>query len=137
MKNTTKKCCHCNINKSTNEFGKNKRTKDGLQSFCKECRTDRERRYWKSDSTVRSHKNARLKRMYGISIEQYEDMLEKQKGVCYLCGEIPKSKGLAVDHCHKTGKVRGLLCINCNTMLGKFERNPSLLGNMQRYLGDY
>ena len=82
------------------------------------------------------HKNSRLLRMYGISLDNFNDMFELQKGVCKICGMEGKAKGLQVDHCHVTGKVRGLLCVSCNTMLGKIERNPSLLLNMKEYLNN-
>jgi len=80
------------------------------------------------------HKNSRLLRMYGISLEEFNDMYEVQKGVCKICGSEGKAKGLAVDHCHSTGRVRGLLCVSCNTLLGKVESNPSLLSNILEYL---
>ena len=54
---------------------------------------------------------------YGISIEQYEKALDQQKGVCKICGRPPKRLRLAVDHDHKTGRVRGLLCMRCNRRL--------------------
>jgi hypothetical protein len=72
-----------------------------------------------------------LKRNYGITIEEYEKMLFSQDGKCSLCGEEPKTKdhrygkarSLAVDHCHKSGKVRRLLCTKCNLGLGWYETN--------------
>lgn len=69
----------------------------------------------------------RLKLVYGLTLEQYQTMLEKQHGVCALCGQ-PETRQqygvldpLAVDHDHKTGKIRGLLCRKCNLALGVFE----------------
>lgn len=72
-----------------------------------------------------------LRRQYGITYEQYEDMVEEQKGKCLICKEI---KALHVDHCHKTGKVRGLLCISCNGGLGMFKDNTKSLQSAIEYL---
>lgn len=70
---------------------------------------------------------------YGIGLHQYQTLLEEQRGVCYLCGGID-FRNLAVDHCHNTGKVRRLLCSNCNTGLGKFKDNPDLLRKAAEYV---
>lgn len=62
-----------------------------------------------------------LKRNFGLSIADFDRMLEKQGGVCAICGRKPpfgRIKNLAVDHDHKTGKIRGLLCNKCNSFLG-------------------
>jgi hypothetical protein len=66
-------------------------------------------------------------KMYGITIDDYDRMLEAQGGGCGICGSDSYSsnkwqKFFAVDHCHSTGRVRGLLCLTCNVSLGKFER---------------
>jgi hypothetical protein len=61
-----------------------------------------------------------LKSHYGITLEQYDALLEEQGGVCAICGERPE-KHLCVDHCHETGTVRGLLCKRCNFGLGYYK----------------
>lgn len=67
-------------------------------------------------------KNTRLKREYGIDLTTYESMLSSQNNVCKICSGVNKSgMALAVDHDHKTGQVRGLLCTRCNNQLGWFE----------------
>lgn len=73
----------------------------------------------------RQHRDYQLKRDYGISIEQYEDLLREQGGVCAL-KHHDNIKRLVVDHCHETGKVRGILCYDCNRLM-------SLLDNEDRY----
>jgi hypothetical protein len=75
---------------------------------------------------LRKHK---LMQHYGITEEQYQELLKKQNGVCALCCKLPDSnRRLAVDHNHKTGKIRGLLCSRCNNLLGQIERlNYSVL----------
>lgn len=68
---------------------------------------------------------------YGITLDQYAAMLEAQNGLCALCEQRePKH----IDHCHETGRVRGLLCPSCNTALGKFDDNPALLRKAMSYL---
>lgn len=67
-------------------------------------------------------REAHLKRTYGINLLDYYTMLQKQNGGCAMCGRKNSSeRRLAIDHCHVTGKVRGLLCIGCNTALGQYE----------------
>lgn len=86
-------------------------------------------------------RNAELKKKYGITLEQYDQMLELQKGVCAICSkpEIQKSRngevqGLSVDHCHRTGKVRQLLCAGCNTGIGSLRNDPEILQAAINYL---
>lgn len=70
-------------------------------------------------------RNKRLMSLYGITLEQYEQMLTAQNGVCAICGRIPTGRSLHVDHNHKTGEVRGLLCHSCNFAIGKRGFNDS------------
>lgn len=89
------------------------------------------------------HKNWALKRSYGITADQYKEMLSSQNGVCVICkcremSIAPTSKKyrhLHVDHCHTTGKIRGLLCSQCNTGLGSFKDSIENLKSAIRYLG--
>lgn len=79
-----------------------------------------------------------IKKLYGLTLEQYNDMLVNQVGVCAICKEKPADRRLSVDHNHKTGKVRGLLCRNCNTALGGFKDSVLILKSAIEYLGrDY
>jgi len=76
-----------------------------------------------------------LQRNYGITLDDYYVMLEKQNNVCAICFKSCKTgKFLAVDHCHETNKIRELLCAACNTALGKFEDSPELLERAAAYL---
>jgi hypothetical protein len=68
----------------------------------------------------------RFKVVYGISLEDYDVMLEQQNGACAICGRKPNER-LAVDHCHATGTVRGLLCAKCNSGLAFYQDNPERL----------
>jgi hypothetical protein len=75
----------------------------------------------------------RLARFYGISREQYEGLLAKQGGVCGICRKPPQEP-LCVDHSHATGRVRGLLCRKCNTGLGSYDDDVSLMAAGIAYL---
>lgn len=77
---------------------------------------------------------SRLK-VYSISLEDYNKMLEKQNGVCAICGKKPKER-LAVDHNHITGKVRGLLCIKCNLGISKFDDNIPTMEKAIKYISN-
>jgi len=79
--------------------------------------------------------DSRLKHSYGITLAQYEEFLSKQKGVCAICkNKCSTNRRLAVDHDHRTGKVRGLLCARCNKGLGEFQDNPQLIKKAINYL---
>jgi len=80
-----------------------------------------------------------LKKRYGISSDDYDILLKEQSFKCKICNSPPnknntKDEVLAVDHCHKTSKVRGLLCDLCNRALGNFKDNISILENAIKYL---
>lgn len=78
---------------------------------------------------------SRLSIKYNISVVDYNDLLNSQGHACKLCGgKNAKSRSLAVDHCHKTGKVRGLLCTWCNVGIGMFKDNPDLMRSAIEYL---
>lgn len=82
-----------------------------------------------------SRKDYDLRRVYGISLEDYGAMLEAQGGVCRICRkECASGMRLAVDHCHQTGRVRGLLCGKCNTGIGQFSHDLALLKSAIAYL---
>lgn len=97
-------------------------------------------REWRSKNSARA-KSYDLKRSYGIGIEQYDAMLSIQNEACAICRKPEhvfdkngKLRKLAVDHCHTTGLVRGLLCTNCNKALGHFKDDVNLLNSAIKYL---
>ena len=97
-------------------------------------------REWRKNNPDRV-KHHEMKKRFGISGEDYDHMFDQQQGVCAICKrpETAKDKDggprmLAVDHCHETGKVRGLLCTGCNTALGGFKDNVQLLDAAKNYL---
>jgi len=77
----------------------------------------------------------KLRQNYGITIDQYSEMVNKQDGRCKICHEKPDL--LAVDHCHKRNKVRALLCLKCNSGLGMFKENVDVLKRAIQYLLEY
>jgi len=84
----------------------------------------------------RTTKNAQLRKKFGISLGEYEQMLVERNYVCDICGNPEKceNKTLAIDHEHSTGRIRGLLCQNCNVSLGHFKDSPVLLRAAATYL---
>jgi len=95
---------------------------------------------WKDKNKNRIRGN-RLMRTYGLTNEDYISMYESQLGLCAICNESQQGitkdgeeRFLCVDHCHKTGKVRGLLCARCNAGLGQFQDNPEFLISASKYL---
>ncbi len=78
-----------------------------------------------------------LQRIYGIDLIEYTRMLQAQKGVCQICKSMPSTHKLAVDHCHVSGKNRGLLCLHCNCGLGNARHSIPILRSMITYLEKY
>ena len=110
-----KRCADCRQYKTLDEFPRNKNSKDGRHSYCKPCHNARGK-----ETYTRLYGGTRhyhLLRRYGISAADVDDLVKRQGGVCPLCGrENPEH----VDHDHDTGRVRGVLCFNCNGGLGQF-----------------
>lgn len=102
---------------------------------------DRRRGQWDRKRIEDYDRTWNLKRKYGISVQEYETFLVRQNGVCAICGnkeshvhKSGKLKDLAVDHCHDSKQVRGLLCFNCNQGLGRFQDNIEHLHRAIEYL---
>ncbi len=81
-----------------------------------------------------SDRDLRYQRRYGITLIDYNRMLKEQVGVCAICGHPPKKNRLSVDHDHKTGQVRGLLCVRCNRALPRFNDSADLLERAAAYI---
>lgn len=125
-------------------------SEDGLSYTCKTCHYEYNRN-WKhlNKEKVQEYqseysRNWNLVSKYGITVEDYDRMFCEQNGVCKICSK-PETKTnkktgkieyLAVDHCHATGKVRGLLCMSCNVTLGRVEDDIGILSKMIKYLQD-
>ena len=116
-------CYKCKAEKSAEDFYVRNKISAVRHSVCKECTKERARqRHLENPDRT---KNNDLKRIYGISLEEHTKMFDEQNGVCYLCHKPGDGrwKKLCVDHDHKTGKVRKLLCRSCNTALGQVGDN--------------
>lgn len=86
---------------------------------------------------VDKQRHATVKRTYGLSQLEYQQILDNQKNACAICGcALIGNKNKQVDHCHKSGKIRGILCLNCNSGLGRFNDDASLLEKAIMYLKD-
>lgn len=147
-------CSECKEFKKLSEFYtyKDSRTgKEYYRSNCKECCKNRGSSYTSSlrgTEKLRLREQARhLRRRYGLTVDQfiaiYESLFEKQGGRCAICGtDVPsryrgkndKERRFNLDHCHKTQKIRGLLCGQCNTGLGMFGDNIEWLRSAIKYL---
>lgn len=127
-------CSKCKIPKTLNEFHKAKHSNDGYNNYCKECR----RSYQNLRYDYKKAKDWELQRKYGITFDQFVELYDLQKGCCEICGKFLPLKeayeGPRIDHNHKTGKVRGILCIKCNNLLGQAEDNVLILSNAIKYL---
>ena len=83
-------------------------------------------------------RKSHLKRKFGLTLEEYDKMWQAQGGVCAICGKVnPNGWALSVDHDHKTGDIRALLCTMCNAGLGNFYDTPELLLKALYYLSNY
>jgi len=141
-----KKCTKCGKIKDEIEFYWRSPKSQGRYARCKVCvikqdiyrRENRKKRNLKSLRQL--ERKIRLKTRYGITPEQYDAMLVTQGGVCAICGRPETSvcggkvRSLAVDHDHRTGKVRALLCGDCNTVLGRADDSPERLEKAAAYL---
>jgi hypothetical protein len=133
-----KKCATCKEIKTSEQYNKNKRNEDGIDTYCKSCRSAfRKALYQKRISPNRA---CNLKRFYGIGIPEYNAMLIEQNGKCKICGSTdPRGRGgnFHVDHDHESKSIRGLLCSFCNTALGLMEDSPDRLRAAAKYVEDF
>lgn len=139
-----KQCTVCKKNKTLDEYYNYKASKDGKSYRCKEC-DNLARKKWIKDNPERAHESQRernLRAKYGIGLEEYNSLLKNQKGRCGICGVSEnrasyghnKSLDFSVDHCHLTGKVRGLLCNQCNRGLGMLGDTEEDILKVLKYL---
>lgn len=136
----------CSVLKPIGEFSISRRGKNGpvYRTNCKPCNSVRATK-WFNENRDRAKANQRkrnLRVLYGITSDDYADMLDAQGGTCAICkqqepgahGRTGKQFSLSVDHCHQTGRVRGLLCQRCNRAVGLLGDDPALLRNAIEYL---
>ena len=123
-------CSGCGEEKPTREFPRNRSTQSGWHVECKKCHNGRKRdlinrRY---GGTTRHY---HLRQRYGLGEADVDRIIERQGGLCAICNDAPATQ---VDHDHRTGKVRGALCLECNAGLGAFADDERLLFAAVDYL---
>ena len=145
-----KTCPSCKETLPVSSFNKASR-RDGYQTYCRACHNRMQRKKYNTDPEAKLKRKIResrrkgkdplvsrkaeLKRLYGITWEDYVSMLKNQGEVCAICKqECSTTKMLSVDHDHATGRVRGLLCNGCNTSLARFKDSVVLLKRAIDYL---
>lgn len=131
-----KACLKCSVEKPIEDFYKffdKWSNKHYTSSRCKPCHLKHKH---ESPATPRNNKAGKLKLRYGMTYEQWEQMRENEKYSCMICGitEAEIDKKLDVDHCHNSGKVRGVLCNPCNNMIGQAKDNILTLRAAADYL---
>lgn len=111
------------------------KNKTSADSYCRPCRKEYSSAWYLRNKEKHVDKGPRTAYMrewrYGITQEQFDALLASQGGHCALCDS---TKSFHVDHCHKTGRVRGILCVSHNTALGRFEDDPFALETAAMYL---
>lgn len=149
-------CITCKNTKDLFEFPKRVGSKDGTRNECKKCYSERSSswakknnykyqtdRYNKLDEEKKknitkeqreNNKKHKIFKKYGLTILQYNKMVKNQGNKCKICSENFE-KTPCIDHDHKTGRVRGLLCSKCNSLLGFAKDNIKILNNAIAYLG--
>ena len=111
---TEKYCPDCNTVKELHRFSKSKSHKDGRQGKCKSC-----------------YRVYQMSHKYGISVQRYKALVSHHQGRCGICD---KEKPLVIDHNHETGKIRGLLCSECNTGIGLLQDSIEVIRAAEGYL---
>lgn len=129
-----KKCPSCKSDKSLDNYWKG-------QYSCIDCTKEKQKTRWVS-RTPKKRLEQHLKYKYNVTIFELEEMLKEQDNKCSICkSKLPdlliyedRRRGYAIDHNHDTGKVRGILCLNCNTLLGMAKDNKDILLEAINYL---
>lgn len=136
-----KTCSGCGTIKPISAFGKHETCVGGKRRRCRVCCSTAAKAHAKTYSRPKPsyivERNRALRNKYGITHQDYVDLLAEQGGGCALCGRKPKfDKPLSVDHCHKTGRVRGILCPRCNRALAQLGDNESGLKKAALYISN-
>lgn len=154
-----KQCVKCIENKPYTDFAVDKHNKDGYTYNCKKCRAlaaklhpsnskesrdkknlkhkEKRKEYYSKPENKLKFKDQTLRRTFGIGIEDYNILFINQNGLCAICNNpqvSTRNKSLAIDHSHKSGKIRGLLCDNCNRAIGLLKDDIAILKSAIRYL---
>ena len=138
-----KYCPKCKKIKTLRSFNKSKNSNFGYSSHCRLCSRRLGKKYHNKEKKQLEYRNKKdifrnnkLKRDFGITLEEYNKKLKKQNNKCMVYGNTPKEnrKALAIDHNHNTGEVRDLLCGNCNAAVGFLKENIVIAKEMVKYI---
>lgn len=129
-----KHCPVCKSDKELDQFWKG-------QYCCIECQKIKQKIVWES-RTPKKRLEQHLKYKYGVSHQEFMDAWQKQSGCCAICSEVlpdlmvyeNRKRGYAIDHNHETGEFRGILCLNCNSLLGMARESKRVLQKAINYL---
>ena len=135
-----KKCTKCGEQKPLSDFYKSAKAFDNLQSCCKLCHKAVCKTSHAKNKPKRNlyNKKYNIEKTYGISFDSYLKLVESQNNKCQICKNTLKTgKNTHLDHCHSTGKIRGVLCGKCNTGIGQFNDSIELLKSAVSYIKKY
>jgi hypothetical protein len=130
----SKKCFSCKSEKPISDFWKG-------QCYCKPCSSEKQKKSW-SSRTPKKRLEQHLLYKYNLKMVDLVAALEEQSGNCSICSSVlpdllvyeNRRRGYAIDHNHETGSFRGILCLNCNSMLGMAKDDPKILDKAAKYL---
>ena len=133
-----KYCPKCKKEKRITGFNKSKGQKDGHYGLCRICQHIASEKYRSSQKGIDTIRKGHLRRTFGITPKDYNKLFNKQAGKCAICHskDVSNSRAvhLTIDHNHKNGKIRGLLCVKCNSLLGLARDDKTILKNAMQYL---
>lgn len=157
-------CGKCQVVKPLLEFGRDKANRHGIKAWCKPCMNNYNHRSeqrikaeigetafrarkndhlakWKKNTRPkrlehfrRQDKESNLKRLYGITIADFNRLLAEQDGRCAICSTVKPQSKWHVDHCHNSNEVRGILCNLCNVGIGALKENIDAIRMAEIYL---
>lgn len=138
-----KTCTRCKEEKPLDEFRKDPRYKGGHKTHCLVCVRELQKLCFRRQPLEKKTRQARKWQrsyLYGLSEEQFKSLHSKQEGKCAICSTPEREcvrQVLYVDHNHKTGEVRGLLCSHCNSAIGQFKESAELLTKAISYVSGF
>lgn len=129
-----KKCSKCKVEKPLSDFHNASAGKFGKHHYCKSCWSAHRKEKYNYENAY----NRRIRSSYNLTLDEITSMHKAQDKKCKICGtaydEVSKHGGLYIDHCHSSGKVRGLLCAKCNQLLGACGDSVVILQSAIDYL---
>jgi hypothetical protein len=148
---TEKLCARCNkiLPIEAFQLSNSSGRRDGRQSYCRPCVTEYKRAWsrahpenitarWKRAKERNPNvSRERVLRKYGLTLDSFEALFQKQKGKCRGClSPLIRGRATHIDHCHNSNKIRGLLCNNCNLAVGMLSDDPTRMRRLARYVSE-